>query len=99
MAQNAKKAVKEEPLTLEDIQKLVTMLDKSGLHEMEVEIGGTRLKLAKPSPPAQSFVLPQRQKYTTMAREDADARDPNSAMESFAFGGDSARSKEMTFLN
>lgn len=59
MTQNTKKAAKEEHLTLEDIQKLITMLDKSGLHELEVEIGGARLKLAKPSPPAQSFVLPQ----------------------------------------
>jgi acetyl-CoA carboxylase biotin carboxyl carrier protein len=59
MAPNAKKAVKEEPLTLEDIQKLITMLDKSGLHELDLEIGGARLKLAKPSPPAQPFMLPQ----------------------------------------
>ncbi len=59
MAQNAKKAIKEEPLTLEDIQKLITMLDKSGLHELEVETGGTRVRLAKPSPAAQSFVLSQ----------------------------------------
>ncbi|MCI4397345.1 MAG: acetyl-CoA carboxylase biotin carboxyl carrier protein, partial [Acidobacteria bacterium] len=46
-------------MTLEDIQKLITMLDKSGLHELDLEIGGARLKLAKPSPPIQPFMLPQ----------------------------------------
>ncbi len=59
MAQNTKKAAKEEHLTLEDIQKLITMLDKSGLHELEVEVGGAKLRLAKPAPAAQPMFMPQ----------------------------------------
>lgn len=52
----AKKTPKENSLVMDDIQKLVTMLDKSGLHELEVEVGGTKVRLAKPAPLAAPVV-------------------------------------------
>jgi len=50
MTTNGKKVSKDGPLSLDDVQKLVTMLDKSGLHELEVEMGGAKVRLAKPGP-------------------------------------------------
>lgn len=42
-------------MTLQDIQKLIAMLEKSNLQELELETGGTKIRLAKPillAPPA-----------------------------------------------
>ncbi len=35
-------------MTLQDIQKLIAMLEKSNLQELELETGGTKIRLAKP---------------------------------------------------
>ncbi len=40
-------------MNLQDIQKLITMLEKSNLNEMELETGGTKIRLSKgPGAPA-----------------------------------------------
>jgi len=52
-------------MNLQDIQKLITMLEKSNLNEMELETGGTKIRLSKgPGAPAlqsppQFVMMPQ----------------------------------------
>lgn len=50
MAQNAKE--KQELLTLADIERLIEVLSRSALDELELEMGGSRLKLSKHAPQA-----------------------------------------------
>ncbi len=51
-------------MNLQDIQKLMTMLEKSTLNELELETGGTKIHLSKgaaaiaPAPPAQFLMMP-----------------------------------------
>jgi acetyl-CoA carboxylase biotin carboxyl carrier protein len=54
-------------MNLQDIQKLITMLEKSNLQELELETGGTKIRLAKivhhapvaPPAPPQFLMVPQ----------------------------------------
>ena len=50
-------------MNLQDIQKLITMLEKSTLHELELEKGDTKIHLSKgsaaaPSSPPQFLIMP-----------------------------------------
>lgn len=49
-------------MNLQDIQKLMTMLEKSTLNELEIETGGTKIHLSKgaaaAAPPAQFLMMP-----------------------------------------
>ncbi|MEJ2421939.1 MAG: acetyl-CoA carboxylase biotin carboxyl carrier protein [Acidobacteriota bacterium] len=49
MTQNQEKKI-DKPMKLSEIQKLIEMLDKSGLNELELEMGEGRLRLSKGSP-------------------------------------------------
>jgi acetyl-CoA carboxylase biotin carboxyl carrier protein len=52
MTQNAKDKDKQELLKLADIQKLIEVLSRSALDELELEMAGSRLKLSKHPPQA-----------------------------------------------
>ena len=49
-------------MNLQDIQKLMTMLEKSTLNELEIETGGTKIHLSKgvaaAAPPTQFLMMP-----------------------------------------